>query len=78
MTRFTLPVSCKLCGFKTRSCAVALVHLMVKHKVKPKRDDVAVALSSSIELAVLYYAVAIPLSAVKLVLFPFWWLYEHL
>jgi hypothetical protein len=57
---------------------LALIHIKLKHKAKPKKDDIAIAWSYSIECAVLYYAVAIPLSAVKLVLFPFWWLYEHL
>lgn len=75
---FAVPTKCKLCGFQTRSFFRAMIHLLIKHKRVPKKEDALLALRFSIEAGVLFYVLATPLVVMKGLTFPFWWIHEHL
>ena len=75
---FSCPTKCKLCGFQTRSFFRAMLHILIKHKRVPKKDDVSLAFRFSIEAGVLFYVLATPLMVIKGITFPFWWIHERL
>ena len=75
---FAVRTKCNLCGFQTKSFFRAMLHILVKHRKVPKKDDISLAFRFSIEAGVLYYLLATPLMAIKGITFPFWWIHEHL
>lgn len=75
-------LNCKQCKFKSVFALAMLWHLFQKHKVKPTKKDLRFLLRYNLLTRLLMSALALPLFIVcvvlKIVLCPFFYIYEIL
>lgn len=69
---------CKHCGKEIYTAEGAFSHLVAKHKIKPTKNDCIFTLKYSL-ISKLFCGLFLLLKLIlKLICFPFWWLYETL
>lgn len=75
------PMECKHCNFKTNSALAILFHIR-SHDHKPTRRDLKFALKyclvSRIIRLFIACAIFVPLLLVKIICFPFWFIFENI
>ena len=69
---------CKNCSKEIYTAEGAFFHILTKHKIKPTKNDYIFVLTHSLIAKLFYGLVWLIKSILKLICYPFWWLYETL
>lgn len=69
---------CKHCSKEIYTAEGAFFHLLAKHKIKPTKNDCIFTLKYSFIGRLFYGLVWLIKLILKLICYPFWWLYETL
>lgn len=81
ITDLKYPIQCKHCKFKTHSAFAILFHIR-NHDRKPTANDIKFALKyclvSRIIKAIFACLLFIPLLLIKIICYPFWFVFENL
>ena len=81
ITDLKYPIECKHCSFKTNSALAILFHIR-NHDHKPTIRDLKFVLKyclvSRIIKTILACVVFVPLLLVKIVCYPFWFIFENI
>lgn len=71
-------IECKNCNFKTRVGIIILLHIWIKHKIKPTKKDLKFAFKNGIIGTTICNIILIICFIIKLITFPFWWIHENI
>ena len=75
------PIECRHCDFKTQSALAMLFHIR-SHNHKPTRRDIRFALKyclvSRIIRMLVFLVICIPLIILKIICYPFWFIFENI
>lgn len=81
ITDLKYPIKCKHCDFKTNSALAILFHIR-NHDHKPTTRDFKFVLKyclvSRIIKTIIACAIFVPLLLVKIICYPFWFIFENL
>lgn len=71
-------IECKKCGYKSAFTECVLMHLIFKHKIKPTKNDVKFTILNSVICKIFLLLLSCVVFALKIVCYPFHWIYENL
>ena len=71
-------MKCKYCDFEARIGTIILLHCIIKHKFKPTKKDIKFVLRYGVIATTLCNILFIIRFIIKLITFPFWWIYENI
>lgn len=71
-------IECKKCGYKSAFTECVLMHLIFKHKIKPTKNDFIFSIKYSVLGKLILGLLLCVKLVIKLICYPFHWIYENL
>lgn len=73
-----MKITCVNCDYKTIWGSKILLHLIVRHRIKPTKKDLKFAWKNGAESTIVLFPIACLMMGLYFASFPFWWIHEKI